>query len=599
MMGLRRPIAATVAVIGVSALTAITAMGASTYAKATRTNDDDGIYAKVQAASYPGSRFVDSMASRTYDGHGMKRVQQSEVPLIPERCGGEDSPDRTMLYSRSGHGDGYSITAQAYGAGQARGVYDGLAARVASCMDSSQDSTKGHVRYTAWQGGYLMTAGDTLVSIAIPEQSRQQEIMDGVTGMLEDRLKATGCVSTEESANDAKRSFYYDEQSYKGLTNVEEVSATRKRIDIAIPQNLSDAGGDINALYAKPILRAAPESPLPAGMQGTLPSAPSIPQIPVKDDAPSQENAIEYQVKDTKGPGCGWTWSGQKAPSFNSGVLQSEYRKKRTDSIKAMNGSILDYNAKARIWSMSVLWNMRFINTWNQYLGSVNGIQDQWNRLDAGREAFRPTWMGYIQSVKDWETSRMESQAAAKDRDATVSGCVDSKQNDWMNGNQGKNPDDTQKNAWRQECDAATPKPPVPQQSAEPSAPQVPNDITIPGSWPTKADAISQADATFNANRDALQRQRDADNARRKAQEDALSKEQADKDGGNRPETQPSSPSPSPSPSPSTTQPSSPSSPSVSPSPSPSPSVHDMQAGIGGLIAKQMIRVTGGLLKLI
>lgn len=590
MRGLKRAVAATVAVLGASALAATTAVGAATYAKATRTSDDDGMYAKVQAASYPGSRLVDSMASKTYDGHEMTRVQRSEAPLVPERCGGDDSPDRTMLYSRSGHGDDYSITAQAYGAGQARGVYDGLAARIASCMGSSQDSTTGHVRYTAWQGGYLMTAGDAIVSITVPEQSHQQEIMDGVKGMLEDRLKTTGCVSTDESANDARRSFYYDEKSYKGLTNVEEVSATRKRIDIAVPQNLADAGGDVNALYAKPILRAAPESPLPAGMQGTLPSAPAVPQIPVKDDAPSQENAIEYQVKDTKGPGCGWAWSGQKTPSFNSEVLQSEYTKTRDDSIKAMNGSILDYNAKARTWSMSALWNMRFINTWNQYLGSVNGIQDQWNRLDAGREAFRPTWMGYIQSVKDWETSRLESQAATKDRDSTVSGCVDSRQKDWTKDNQGKNPDDSQKNKWRQECDAATPKPSAQQQTAEPSAPQVPNDITIPGSWPTRADAISQADATFNANRDALQRQRDADEARRKAQEDALAREQADrnKDDGNKP-----GPQPSPSPSPSTTQPSSPS------SPSPSPSVHDRQGGMRGFLARQVMRVTGGHLKLI
>lgn len=529
-------------------LTAVTAAGGYAYARATRPQADNSTYAKVSPAQYPGSDFVKAMTDTDLNGAKTRKTQRSEVPLIPDQCSADDTPAKSMLYSRSAKGDGYAITAQAYGSGQAKSVYDGLASQVASCEHDHERASKDSISYISWNGGYLLTAGDAMVSIKVDDPSHQQQVASGIIDRMKEQMRRTGCASMDESTDDAKRSFYYDRNSYKGLIQVEEVSATKKRVDMAVPQNLEDAGGHVENVFVKPVVRAAPESPLPSGMQGSLPQPPTLPDIPDQAQKPSETSTITYQVKDPKGPGCGWAWSGQKTPDFNGSVLDSDYRKTRRDAIGTIDQEILDYNTRARSWSLSTLWSMRFASTWSQYVKSANDIMGSWNTLDAGREAFRPTWMAYIQSLKDWEYRRLAANDVVSTRNDAVSSCADAKQKDWQNQNPGKNPDDSQKTQWKQDCDAAAPQTDTSARNApEPAAPKPPQDITLPGSWPTRDSAIADVDASYKANK-AAEQSRAQNNAAQQSQ---------------------TAPQPSPSPSPSSPSPSpSPSSPSPSPSPS-------------------------------
>lgn len=551
--------------VGASILVAVTAAGGYAYARATRPQADNSAYANVSPAQYPGSDFVKAMTETDMNGAKTRKTQRSEVPLIPDQCSADDTPAKSMLYSRSAKGDGYAITAQAYGSGQAKSVYDGLASQVASCEHGYERSSKDSVSYISWNGGYLMTAGDAIVSIAVDEASRQQQVASEVIARMNEQMKSTGCAAMDESADDARRSFYYDRNSYKGLTGVEEVSATKKRVDMAVPQNLEDAGGHVENIFVKPVTRSVPESPLPSGMQSGLPSAPALPDIHDQAQKPSETNTITYQMKDSKGPGCGWAWSGQKTPDFNESMLKADYRKTKKDAISAIDRDILDYNTQARSWSLSTLWSMRFASTWDQYVKSANDIMASWNALDAGREAFRPTWMAYIQSLKDWEYRRLAANDAVSDRNNAVSACADAKQSDWQNQNQGKTPDDGQKAQWKQDCDSSTPKADTSAKDApEPSAPKAPQGITIPGSWPTRDSAIAGVDASYKANKAAEQAQAQAQNNANQQNQTAPQPAQ--------PSPSPSSPAPAPSPSPS----------APSPSPSPNPSDKPSSGSDGG-----------------
>lgn len=557
--------ASAVAVVsaGAAILAGVVAAGGYAYAQATKPPKDNSIYAQVSPSSYPGVRFVNAMTETDLNGGKTRKTQRSEVPLIPDRCSADDTPSKSMLYSKSAKGDGYAITAQAYGSGQAKTVYDALASQLSSCESDQNRSSMDSVSYVSWNGGYLMTAGDAIVSIAVDEASRQQQVASEVIARMNEQMKTTGCAAMDESADDAERSFYYDRNAYKGLTQVEEVSGTKKRVDIAVPQNLEDVGGNVDRLFVRPVTRSAPESPLPSGMQAGLPAAPALPDIPGQAQKPSETGTISYQVKDPKGPGCGWAWSGQKAPDFNESVLDVDYRKTKTDAVKDINQNILDYNTKAKSWSLSAMWSMRFASTWGQYVKSANDIMASWNALDAGREAFKPTWMDYIQSLKDWEYRRLAANDAVSARNDAVNACADAKQKDWQNQNQGKTADDGQKAQWKKDCDASTPSADTSAKDApEPAAPKIPQGITLPGSWPTRAAAIAGVDASYQANKDAEQRMQAAQQNSQPAQQ---------------PQPQPSpspSDSPTPSPSPSPSQP--------SPSPSPSNPTDKPSSGADG-----------------
>lgn len=563
MTSARKTAAVAAVSLGAAILVGVVISGGYAYARATKPPEDNSIYSHVSPADYPGVRFVNAMTETDLNGGKTRKTQRSEVPLIPDRCSADDTPSKSMLYSQSAKGNGYAITAQAYGSGQAKAVYDSLSSQLSSCESNHDRSSMDSVNYISWNGGYLMTAGDAMVSISVDDASRQQQVASEVIARMNEQMKRTGCVSMDESADDSKRSFFYDKNAYKGLIKVEEVSGTKKRVDIAVPQNLEDAGGSVERLFAEPVTRSAPESPLPSGMQASLPHAPALPDIPGQAQKPSETETITYQVKDPKGPGCGWAWSGQKAPNFNDSVLDSDYSKTKNAAVNTINQEILDYNTKAKSWSLPAMWSMRFVSTWNQYVKSANDVMDSWNALDSGREAFRPTWMAYIQSLKDWEYRRLAANDAASVRNDAVSACADAKQKDWQNQNPGKNPDDSQKAQWKQDCDAVTPQADTSARNApEPTAPKVPQEITLPGSWPTRDSTISGVDASYQANKDAEQR--------RKAEQK------------NSQPAQPSQPQPAPSPSDSPSPSPSPSSPSSSLSPS-NPSDKPSSGADGGI----------------
>ena len=473
--------------------------GVSTWNDATTVPTHVSKYASITAASFPGSRFVNGMVSKSvlHDSVTMKTMTSDSVSVLPSEC--DSTIPSTVVYDRSGIGDGYTITVMAFGAGQATKQYESYQS---SCTSIGDDAVKSDgLRYSSWSDGYLVVAGDAMVEVKVDDRSRMTAVLDSVMKRMRSLLASTSCVSISESAGDSTRSFYYDRKSYTGLTKVKQVETTTRSAQLSSPQSLINNSGSMSEVFSSPTTRDAPESPLPSSMKGSLPTEPSLPQLPSSPSSVMTTALIEYQVDDEDGPGCGWTWSGQKSPSIASDALRRAYEKTRTSQLTQLSNSVLAYNTLSKSWSLSAMWSMRFITTWSSYVKSVNSIVASWNALDKARDDFKPTWTKYIQSLYTWEKGRLAYDDEKSDYDSTVSTCVDKKESDW----ESKQTDtsakvtDAQKAEWKTECTSENTMPDDLKASyaTEPSAPTVPSTMTIPSSWTTKAEIISQADSDY------------------------------------------------------------------------------------------------------
>lgn len=475
--------------------------GYAAYADATKKPEVVSNYTNNAAKQFPASEFVEKMLSEpapNTEGE-LTRVPIATANMLPESCIQPDMPD-SIVYARSASNKDYSIVVQAYGAGQGHSNFDDYVKKLsASCSVNMQSENTGNM--AKWDNGALMTSGDVVISVIVNKKDKTQSIIDWIYNRMTQLLSETNCVALNESSDDSSRSFYYDASKFKGLFQSEQVSTTKNIITNAIPQSYTDAGGSVSKMYVNPALRDAPDSPLPANMPASLPAIPQRPSFSSLPTVPSSDANINYQVTDEQGPGCGWAWAGQKTPKFNNTELNNKYKETKKNSIDALDSSVLAYNSASSSWALNSLWKTKFIIEWNNWIKQVNDIQNKWNDLDNKREAFKPTWINYVNNVYNWELDRLNRDYQQKQWEKQVTDCVVKKQDAWTKDskNAGKTPTDDDKNQWKAECENEVGKPDIlkTQQPAEPTAPTIPQDITVPDSWQDANEAKAEADEYF------------------------------------------------------------------------------------------------------
>lgn len=473
--------------------------GYNAYADATKVPVPVSNYTNNAAKKFPASEFVEKMLSEAAPGTDgeLTRTPIATANMLPESCIQPDMPD-SIVYARSASNKDYSIVVQAYGAGQGHTNFDSYVKKLsAACSVNMQSENSADM--AKWDSGALMTAGDAVISVITVNKEKTDAIINWVKERMTSLLNETSCAAVNSTSTDAARSFYYDASKYKGLMQSEQVSTSKSIINNATPQSYTNAGGDVDAMYAMPALRDAPESPLPKNMPASLPTAPEKPVFSSRPTMPSSTANIDYQVSDKQGPGCGWAWAGQKSPEFNDSKLTAKYKEIKRNSIDALDSSVLAFNSAAGSWSLDSLWKTKFKAQWDDWIKNVNDVQAKWNDLESKRAAFKPTWDNYILTVYEWEMDMMNRKQAQTEWDDAVKNCVADKNNQWNANNAGKTPTDNDKKGWQSDCENGVGKPQILQQPepVEPAAPSIPSDITMPNSWETASEAKARADADW------------------------------------------------------------------------------------------------------
>lgn len=461
--------------------------------------DNSPYSAKYQAKTFPGITFMDDTLRDAPEGITDWNLTDdpSLIKMLPEDCRSV-SGSNALLAQKQANGDGYSAAIQVYGAGQARVQYENLKKSITSCFPNAKITDES----VDYDKGRLMTYGDSIVSI-IASGDLKTKLVDTLQKKTIDNLTITNCVALNESVDDAKRSFYYDRNSFVGYMKTETVKQAVTLLEPSAPQILTGSSSMSQAMstvYKDPKAQAVatPQDPLPSGMTTSLPTAPSIPSINEIPSKPATEKTITYQVADLDGPGCGWKWSGQAVPKFQEQTLEKSHKVLVSNAKTEIKNNAQQYNQQVIDWSKQTALALAFTTKWDDYTNKTNTIYASWNDLNNKRNELRPLWYSYITSLKQWASWDQRRSNATNQWSNDIQNCItDENTNDANNPSSPTRSDDEIK-AY---CENKVTKPSILSETRpnRPTKPTIPDGVTLPNSWPTEAGVLNSANTSDNS----------------------------------------------------------------------------------------------------
>lgn len=464
-------------------------------------------YALVQPTKTPGVEWATNFIKGFKIPHW--KISDNTVPRLPSgvfACEVAEHASKTLVATTMGENDEAKLYAHVYGAGQARKAYDAYREKLRDCEGSAvkaitNDKGVSVVEYS--HGRTMLTAGDTVVF------AKNMPVKDLISH-LEKTLQDSACHSLNNSPQDIHRSFYYNKEQYQGFSETKQIlpevnmDHIPKMVEVK-PEKISYPGLE------------EPEAPLPE----KFPKLPKRVRKPASISVPGMKTPEDlsvdatYKIMDVPGPGCGWTWSGQKAPVYDTKKLAQDKKQSIRDAQEATNTQAKDYVFNHVYSSIDLTLGAVEVNEWNMYVKNVNDVHKKWRELILARKKFYPQWEQYLQEYEDWDGFDDRKQRAQDLYDKQVQKCEDARKEleDWENnygnieeagpaednmfpsddgtlppedGAIGSTPTPEPSIPPRPAgCDTDPVRPPILDQEkpAKPTAPTPPEGVTIPNSW--------------------------------------------------------------------------------------------------------------------
>lgn len=521
----RKALYISVTLVGCLAAGAFVYQGWEAYGAITAPVEKDTPYLTVDPAESAGARWATSVLNggNGIEGWELRGLTQPSHGFLQDATGGTAGEvPITLLATQLASAGEVKALAQVYGAGQARKQYDLYVSKLSAQgpVESKQISDSG-VFGARFERGFILLAGDAIVGVQTLDDAQREELLAEYLSEVESTLPESGCVNIS-AADGSKRSLYFDAKSFEGLQETREVD----------PEVNTDYLPTLQALGTNEIAdpyASTPEAPLPE----------SLPALPPEVKKPTLQNAppaiddfteiASYRVQDPIGPGCGWDWSAQNPLEDDVESLRATEADTVTKLQNDVNGKAQSYVDSQISWARIVALTTPKLDSWNNYVGTVNAIHDRWAKLTRDREALRPLWDTYLANYESWSTFDARKAAAQQSYDASLAQCIVTREtHDEWELEWGSGPLREKQDAWREEQEALIPEPsaspspnptatpspqptaqvpttPMPtappepadcafdpaeplildqQKPAEPAAPAIPEDVTIPNSWP-------------------------------------------------------------------------------------------------------------------
>lgn len=390
-----------------------------------------------QAKDFPGRTAMVNMTATPPEGinaeswkTGAVGKNDLSINVLPKSCT-QLAPATSRITYKTAQGDGVNLMVMVYGAGQARAQFDRYVDQLKQCGTNVDDKDN----IITADGVVLMTRGDMILSLTGDDTDKLTALRDWYAVKMNDELMATKCAVLDEKAVDAARSFYYDQNAYTGLKGSTTVKVDDTVLQPSVPEILEAHDMDVSKAFPDPRQgkdTTVPESPLPQGMESKLPTAPALPSIQPVPVNPSVSKTVSYQVTDTVGPGCGWEWAGQKAPGYDTDIIEANRKAILKDATTELKNGIKSYNHNVISWSRSTALAMAFQTKWNVYTDKTNGILDSWAKLSSARDALRGPWYQYVDDANAWLHWDDNVASARKQYDGDMKSCVDTAKQDYQ-----------------------------------------------------------------------------------------------------------------------------------------------------------------------
>lgn len=229
------------------------------------------------------------------------------------------------------------------------------------------------------------------------------------------------CVNENSTTDDAKRTLWSGE-TFTGLL-IEK-----------------DASIEAWKLPSPPTSASYKPTPLPASVDQVIAvTMPDVPDYPVWPKLPEEKKTPELpkspesthptsktvlnRISDDKGPGCGWTFTGTVAPTFNESEVKTS-----NDSI--INAAQQELESGADAWSKSVLTYWESIDAYTKSLEEYETFRTEVIKVDEAWNPIHDQWKTYYTNLANYENEVKAREAfiarqsgAQRSYDAAVAAC--------------------------------------------------------------------------------------------------------------------------------------------------------------------------------
>ena len=330
-----------------------------------------------------------------------------------------------------------TVSAHAYGAGAGALAFDQLSQRIAACpqRESSVSSEPvsvggangliGHVRpdgspstvtSVVWRRGDVVL--DVHASgVPYPDLIAAAQAVDAKATTVIEPV----CASMDSTVEDALRSPWIDRNAYTGWLAPETIAIAPSPLPTppagVLPRDLG--------LPLEPLPQVSEPSATPT--EPLWPPAPTpvaTPVLPSPVAAQPSATTVGVPRRDDAGPGCGWSFTGQSAPTFDEATALAtrtdtltQARAALTEAQKAWQGQVQKY------WAASAAYQAG-LGQYRLYAAKIAQVTRAWASLQAARDVYALALAQWQLAVADRTALVTAQQLAARDYQAAVDACL-------------------------------------------------------------------------------------------------------------------------------------------------------------------------------
>jgi hypothetical protein len=360
-------------------------------------------------------------------------------------CGTPDGPAPVVATSRGWvastgplprHISGtVSVTVRAYGAGQGAVAFAQQKATVNDCVSAFQASRSGiGVDAMAIRSSSASTLmwrrGDVTVLLSTSSAGRPGNLatLAPVAAEFDTRLVAalTGvCADVTSTREDATRSPYANRAGFTGLTvprtvtldagalaATSEPSTSAPVVPIPAPRKDVPYIGDLPERPASPVTPSA----LPKKV-----ARPSLPDVPVPGPTAT---TVREAVEDATGPGCGWVFAGQGAPSFNAAQATAALAAATKTAQANLAAGHAKWVAAKGTYYVEYAQYLKDVDAFTAYAAQVEKVRAVWAKVRAERAEYQRALDRYTDAVRARERFLADQQRAQEEYAAALTACA-------------------------------------------------------------------------------------------------------------------------------------------------------------------------------
>ncbi|MDP4014118.1 MAG: hypothetical protein U0990_05580 [Candidatus Nanopelagicales bacterium] len=262
----------------------------------------------------------------------------------------------------------------------------------------------------------LWNRGDLLLSITAGGRSPLLKAASQWDRIVAASLSGL-CRDLKEKLTDTRRNPWVDPERYKGLMEQETVSVSKPQVQIPMPRKQRGA-------RKLPDRVDRPEPPSHPHWPTALPAERVRPEPPNRPARPKLKAKITYQVADPTGPGCGWAWLSQPAPTYTEAEALAQRAQATTEALERLRRGADRWLVDESEYRQGLAEYYAQVIIWKDYAEQVNAAAAAWQRTQEAWDQYESARWEYQRAVARRSAWKQEYDAAAAAYAEAVARCA-------------------------------------------------------------------------------------------------------------------------------------------------------------------------------